>query len=1082
MGVDLITVLAVMGTVGVGNPLSLNPGFSIGGKSRKANNVLGNLFGLLGTPQGLDHAHNWIESDSSNTRDDLYVTGDASTMNMTLFLEAYNSSEDTVLTMDDIGARAAKRFEESIAMNPNFYYGPYTGMIARNSGYAFTGRILSNHTTEHPFGGHLTKDVFSSFYAVYEEDGKLVYRKGHEQIPANWYRIGMDYGLVQLNLDLVEWFMKYPILASIGGNLGKVDNFSGLDLEDITGGVLNATSLLEGNNLATLVPHSTSLAVPVVVTGLDGAATTVLSVGAGLIPTSHLTNHAASTSVSLGLGLTSLPTPVAITGANGAQTTCADLICLNIAASGLLSASIDLVPTSVLSGLTRVTPAPSVSLSAGVSQANSAVQTCSDLVCLSAVVSNLASVNVGVLPGATSTPTAVVQVPSGAVGSVLSSLVVSNTGLPSNAVSIISSILAAPTQATILPEVSSVLSSLVGNSVLPSAASSAVSELLGGVTNVPSLTLSLIPSTTLVAIPIATGAPVSAVSSLLGEGNLPVSASLALSSLLANPTQVSLLPGISSVISSVAADNTGLASSLAGVVSSAVAQVSEISLVPTATGVLPGVSSAISVIGNQATGAVTSAASVLSSVLVGATALPTAEISSILAGGNLPESASNALTSLLANPTQSNALPAVSSVISAIDSQAGVATSAASVLSSVLQSATALPSAEISSLLAEGNLPTTASAALSSLLAQPSQTNVLPAISSIVLAIGNQAGGLVPSAVTALSSVLAGATVVPTAAISSLLAVGDLPQSASIALSSLIAQPTQSNILPAVSSVLSDIGDDVSGAATSAVSALSSLIEPVQTGAPADVVSAVSSLIDQGALPTSANTVLSSLIAQPTPISFLPVVSSVLSEVNSQAGAVPTAIAALSSLIDNPTQTEIPQDAVSAISSLLADPSLSASLGATVDLPEPTGDMLGGLTSIFPQPATQAIGGLTSLLPEPTQVTGGLTSLLPEPTTAILGGLTSLLALPTNVIGDLTSALPAPTGTLDPVSAISSLLGEASNLPSDVQATPLPALSSLLSEASNVATNVVDPVATSAISSILQEATGIPGLVSLVPN
>lgn len=174
MGLDLITILAVMGTVGVGNPLSLNPGFSIGGKSSKANNILDNLFGLLGastlpfprpyadlvspgTPPGLDHSHNWIESDSSNTRDDLYVTGDASTMNMTLFLEAYNFSDDYVLTMDDIGARAAKRFEESISINPNFYYGPYTGMIARNSGYAFAGRILSNHTTEYPSGGHLSK-------------------------------------------------------------------------------------------------------------------------------------------------------------------------------------------------------------------------------------------------------------------------------------------------------------------------------------------------------------------------------------------------------------------------------------------------------------------------------------------------------------------------------------------------------------------------------------------------------------------------------------------------------------------------------------------------------------------------------------------------------------------------------------------------------------------------------------------------------------------------------------------------------------------------------------------------------------
>lgn len=48
MGIELITVLSVMGTVGVGNPLSLTPGFSIGGKSRKSSNILGNLLGLLG--------------------------------------------------------------------------------------------------------------------------------------------------------------------------------------------------------------------------------------------------------------------------------------------------------------------------------------------------------------------------------------------------------------------------------------------------------------------------------------------------------------------------------------------------------------------------------------------------------------------------------------------------------------------------------------------------------------------------------------------------------------------------------------------------------------------------------------------------------------------------------------------------------------------------------------------------------------------------------------------------------------------------------------------------------------------------
>lgn len=48
MSVELGTVLSLMGTVWVGNPLSLDPGFSIGGPSSKVNNILGNLLGLLG--------------------------------------------------------------------------------------------------------------------------------------------------------------------------------------------------------------------------------------------------------------------------------------------------------------------------------------------------------------------------------------------------------------------------------------------------------------------------------------------------------------------------------------------------------------------------------------------------------------------------------------------------------------------------------------------------------------------------------------------------------------------------------------------------------------------------------------------------------------------------------------------------------------------------------------------------------------------------------------------------------------------------------------------------------------------------
>jgi hypothetical protein len=48
MGIDLATVLAIMGTVWTGDPLSLDPSFSIGGRDTGVNNILGNLGGLLG--------------------------------------------------------------------------------------------------------------------------------------------------------------------------------------------------------------------------------------------------------------------------------------------------------------------------------------------------------------------------------------------------------------------------------------------------------------------------------------------------------------------------------------------------------------------------------------------------------------------------------------------------------------------------------------------------------------------------------------------------------------------------------------------------------------------------------------------------------------------------------------------------------------------------------------------------------------------------------------------------------------------------------------------------------------------------
>lgn len=50
MGVDLATILAIMGTVWTGDPISLDPRFSIGGRDTGVNNLLNNLGGVLGKP------------------------------------------------------------------------------------------------------------------------------------------------------------------------------------------------------------------------------------------------------------------------------------------------------------------------------------------------------------------------------------------------------------------------------------------------------------------------------------------------------------------------------------------------------------------------------------------------------------------------------------------------------------------------------------------------------------------------------------------------------------------------------------------------------------------------------------------------------------------------------------------------------------------------------------------------------------------------------------------------------------------------------------------------------------------------
>lgn len=141
-------------------------------------------------------------------------------------------------------------------------------MLARNTGYCFIGNLFANYSSENPDGAlselrttkllaetdsRIAHDILKSFFAVTGERGDFTYQKGHERIPENWYKTTIDYGLMQLNLDVVYFITKYPHFASVGGNVGTVNSFTGVDLADPAGGILNGLDLLKSNNLLCFV-------------------------------------------------------------------------------------------------------------------------------------------------------------------------------------------------------------------------------------------------------------------------------------------------------------------------------------------------------------------------------------------------------------------------------------------------------------------------------------------------------------------------------------------------------------------------------------------------------------------------------------------------------------------------------------------------------------------------------------------------------------------------------------------------------------------------------------------------------------
>jgi hypothetical protein len=96
----------------------------------------------------------------------------------------------------------------------------------------------------------------------------------------NWYRrpIGDEYTIPAFTLEAVELQLAVPERVAVGGNLGTVNSFTGVNLADLTGGVYNSQTLLQGNNLICFGYQTLLTVVPDVLKGLVGDVSSALNV------------------------------------------------------------------------------------------------------------------------------------------------------------------------------------------------------------------------------------------------------------------------------------------------------------------------------------------------------------------------------------------------------------------------------------------------------------------------------------------------------------------------------------------------------------------------------------------------------------------------------------------------------------------------------------------------------------------------------------------------------------------------------------------------------------------------------------
>lgn len=225
VGYDLAVLLATTGVVLDGDILTgkLSLGCDATSRTSSTGSLLGKEVGLNG--------HNKFELDTSLSRNDYFLAnGDDYSFNSTLFGYMQSTCKGN-FNRDNLALYRYQRYQQSLADNGNFYFGPKAILI-----YGAASFLYELFPTA---GGPPDLPTISSFFGA-SSDGKGGFTfNGQERIPANWYNRKTPYGQAAITVEIAAQYLEHPVL--FGGNAGK-GNFDALNFGAIKNGKWDATA------------------------------------------------------------------------------------------------------------------------------------------------------------------------------------------------------------------------------------------------------------------------------------------------------------------------------------------------------------------------------------------------------------------------------------------------------------------------------------------------------------------------------------------------------------------------------------------------------------------------------------------------------------------------------------------------------------------------------------------------------------------------------------------------------------------------------------------------------------------------